>query len=311
MMNEIPYTNSVFEQPWWLDIVAHDSWEEIIINDEKGGVDARFVYVTDGKRIYMPEKTQNLGIWMSEKVLKEYKTQKDIINKIFMQLDKYKYVTHVLNPQNQYVLPFRWLGYSFHTGFTYRIEELSDIERVKANFSKSTKRNINYAAKRVDVISEVDISSAIETMWDLLVKTYAVQKRKYPVSREFTEKYMRAAIENERGKYFEARDKEGNVHSCAFFLFDSRVCYYLTGARDPEYSSSQSQELLLWEGIQFAAHHSKIFDFEGSMVEGIENFFRQFGGTSTPYYILRKQSVLNDIKDVIKPRIKKLAGYKI
>ena len=85
----------------------------------------------------------------------------------------------------------------------------------------------------------------------------------------------------------------------------------MTGARTPEFSSSQSQELLLWEGIQFASQHSKIFDFEGSMVEGIENFFRQFGTKSTPYYILSKQSMLNDIKDVIKPRIKKLIGYKI
>lgn len=311
-MEEIQYANSVLEQPWWLDVVAPGNWKEIIINDDKTGeILARFVYVTDGKKVYMPEKTQNLGIWMSEKALKDYKTQKDVINKIFVQLEQYKSISHVLNPKNEYVLPFRWLGYNFKTNFTYRIEDLSDIDKIKANFSKSTKRNIKYAAKHVDVISEISIDQAIETMWNLLIKTYAFQKRKYPVSKDFTQRYMRAAVENQHGKYFEARDKEGNVHSCAFYLFDSEVCYYLTGARNPEFSSSQSQELLLWEGIQFASQHSKIFDFEGSMVEGIENFFRQFGTKSTPYYILSKQSMLNDIKDVIKPRIKKLIGYKI
>ncbi len=311
-MKEIPYVNSVFEQPWWLDIVSPDNWKEIIIRDEKSEeVLARFAYVTDGKRVYMPEKTQNLGIWMSEKVLKSYKMQKEIINKIFMQLEYYKSISQVLSPKNEYVLPFRWLGYRFETGFTYRIEDLSDIDQVRSNFSKSTKRNINYAAKRVEVRGDVDINKAVDTMWNLLVKTYAIQKRKYPVSREFTEKYMHEAIRNGRGKYLEACDKDGNIHSCAFYLFDSNVCYYLTGARDPEFSSSQSQELLLWEGIQFASQHSKVFDFEGSMVEGIEKFFQQFGGRNTPYYILYKQPVLNDVKDIIKPRIKKLVGYKI
>lgn len=50
-MKETPYANSVFEQPWWLDIVAPGNWKEIIINDEKTGeVLARFAYVTDGKK---------------------------------------------------------------------------------------------------------------------------------------------------------------------------------------------------------------------------------------------------------------------
>lgn len=50
-MKEIPYVNSVLEQPWWLDLVAPDRWEEIIINDEKTGeVMARFAYVSDGKK---------------------------------------------------------------------------------------------------------------------------------------------------------------------------------------------------------------------------------------------------------------------
>jgi len=311
-MKEIPYVNSVLEQPWWLDLVAPEGWEEIIINDEKTGeVMARFAYVTDGKKIYMPDKTQNLGIWMSEKALKDYKTQKDIINKIFSKLEHYKSVRHILNPQNDYVLPFRWLGYNYETHFTYRIKDLSDIDKVKSNFSKSTKRNINYAAKRVNVITDTKIDEAIDTMYHLLIKTYDLQKRKYSISQEFTERYMKEAIENERGKYFEARDDDGNVHSCAFYLFDSNVCYYLTGARNPEFSSSQSQELLLWEGIQFAAKHSKVFDFEGSMVEGIEGFFRQFGAKCIPYYVISKQSFLGDIKDIIKPRIKKMIGYKI
>ena len=27
------YTNNVFEQPWWLDIVAKDKWGEVFVQD--------------------------------------------------------------------------------------------------------------------------------------------------------------------------------------------------------------------------------------------------------------------------------------
>ena len=77
------------------------------------------------------------------------------------------------------------------------------------------------------------------------------------------------------------------------------------------FRSSGAQSLILWEGIQFAAAHSKVFDFEGSMVEGIENFFRQFGGVCTPYYVVSRKTILSQLLQILKPRIKRLLGYKI
>ena len=31
MLNTTPYANSVFEQPWWLDIVAPGEWGEVTV----------------------------------------------------------------------------------------------------------------------------------------------------------------------------------------------------------------------------------------------------------------------------------------
>jgi hypothetical protein len=41
--------------------------------------------------------------------------------------------------------------------------------------------------------------------------------------------------------------------------------------------------LLLWEAIKHARTVTRTFDFEGSMIEPIERFFRAFGGTLTSY----------------------------
>ena len=44
----------------------------------------------------------------------------------------------------------------------------------------------------------------------------------------------------------------------------------------------------MWEAIQFASTVTQRFDFEGSMMEPVEKFFRAFGATQTPYFSISK-----------------------
>jgi len=69
--------------------------------------------------------------------------------------------------------------------------------------------------------------------------------------------------------------------------------------------------LLIHESIKFASTVSRAFDFEGSMIEGIETFFRRFGCEPAVYYEISKKSFLGEVKDLLKPRIKRLIGYKM
>lgn len=306
-MNVTPYANSLFEQPWWLDIVAPGQWKECVVSDSSGAVIARMPYMRDKKSVGMPKLTQTLGIWMSPETEADYGAQKKVIFEIFNQLSSYKSVSHTLSPRNQYILPFRWLGYRMEPSFTYRLNDLSDCEALYQKFNKTAKKNIKYARNKVTVSDKADA----ETLWRMLDKTFEAQNRKNPMSKELVMRIVETCEANGHGKYLEAKDPAGNVHSCAYFVYDEQVCYYLLGASDSEFRNSGAQSLILWEGIQFAAQHSKVFDFEGSMVEGIENFFRQFGGVCTPYYQVSKNTLLQETFLTIKPRIKKLLGYKI
>lgn len=307
MLNTTEYANSLFEQPWWLDIVAPEQWKEFTIKNAKGEVIARMPYVVEYSRIVLPEKTQHLGIWMSEEVRNDYTAQKNVINEIFGELKTYPSVYHALSPINEYILPLRWLGYTFNVKFTYRIEELSSLDAVYKRFSKSAKRDIKYAEKRVKLSHDL----SVKNMLKLLDITYEAQNRKYPVDKKLIEKIMETCVKNDTGEYIEAQDEQGNVHSCAFFIYDKDVCYYSIGAHDPQFSSSCSQTLILWEGIKFASEHSKIFDFEGSMVEGIEQFFRKFGGICRPYYVVTKSNIVTELMEAAKPHVKRMIGYKI
>ncbi|EYB66480.1 hypothetical protein DEIPH_ctg105orf0001 [Deinococcus phoenicis] len=48
--------------------------------------------------------------------------------------------------------------------------------------------------------------------------------------------------------------------------------------------------LLLWHAIGQAAQRELAFDFQGSMIESIEEYFRGFGARLTPYSHISKAS---------------------
>ena len=54
--------------------------------------------------------------------------------------------------------------------------------------------------------------------------------------------------------------------------------YDLMGGSDPSLRTSGAMSLLMWEAIKFAGQVTRRFDFEGSMLQPVERFFRAFGG---------------------------------
>ena len=85
-----------------------------------------------------------------------------------------------------------------------------------------------------------------------------------------------------------AVDADGRTHAALYVVWDERTLYPLISARDPELQAFGANTLLYWEAIRLAAEVSRVFDFEGSMIEPIEHFFRAFGGRQTPYFWISK-----------------------
>ena len=309
----IPYVNSVFEQPWWLDVVAPGKWGETVVKDGDKVI-ARMPYVLENGKIITPQYTQTLGIWMDESIKAFQKgnsqlhKQKEIIAELLSQLPKNKGIDVTFDSSLKYILPFRWHGFNIEPTFSYRINNLKNIDFINERIGKTVEKNIKTALKKVTVDCN---SMNLDALINLQNMTYIRQNRKNPIDEKLTLKVMQKAIEYGCGRLMIARDEEENPHSAAFFLYDEKVCYYLMGGQNPQFKNNGSQNLLLSEGIKFASTVSESFDFEGSMVEGIENFFRQFGGEQVVNYHVSKRTLLGDIMYAAKPHIKKLLGYKI
>ncbi len=311
MHNSTQYANSIFEQPWWLDIVAKDCWHEVTV-EENGEVVARLPYIFKRKNICMPPLTQTLGPWIKQEYREnqpgntQFGKQKKIINALLEQLPKHRSFRMCFDNENSYILPYRWEGFSFEPTFSYRINDLTNIESIYNNLHKNVKRNI----KRAEKLVQINYESNPDILIELMTQTFSSQNRKLPISKELIRKIVLICDKNESGRMFTAIDEQGRIHACSYMIYDKKRAYSLFSGRNNKVQNSDADTLIYWDEIKYASSVTKIYDFEGSMIEGIEFFVRQFGGKQVINFRVTKQSIAHDIWYIFKPRIKKMIGYK-
>ena len=311
---KILQVNNVFEQPWWLDTVAPGKWQEALVREE--GTDrviARLPYVLDGSHISMPRYTQTLGIWMDPEVRAPKRgndhlgTQKEVIHELLSKLPVKNRIDLVVDSSQAYILPFRWEKYSIEPAFSYRILLDEDLEEIEDRYSKNIKRDINRGEKALTVVESADIDTFIR-LQDL---TYKRQNRKNPVDAAFTRRVIESSLRHESGCLLIAKDSEGRAHAGSFLLYDEKVCYHLMSGQDTSFGNDCAMPLLFRHEIAFAKEKSAAFDFEGSMIEGIEQTYRRYGGQIVTNWHVSRQPLLADLAQTLKPRVKRLAGYKM
>lgn len=313
--NEFEENISVFEQPWWLDIVAPDKWDEIKIADKNGKCIGRLSYVNSTvyglSCVGLPVLTQHVGPWIKvEPNMKPVATLKRIkqVSEAFIEELKLRNNVDIyFHYSFQYVLPFILAGYTVEPKISYVIENLANLDTVLQGMEAKVRNLIKNAEKRYYITDNVLADDLVR----LVGGTFKKQGREIPVEEQVLRKLYEESIGRDAGKIIGAVNKETDqVDSVAFFLYDRRSCYYLLGGKDYEKNTTGAQELILWEGIKFAATVSEVFDFEGSMIPSIESFFRGFGGTPKIYYRIWRGGTAFRFFNWLKPKVKNILGYK-
>ena len=300
------YTNSLFQESWWLDAIAPGQWIELKV-EENGIVLARWTIIYANKKIALPRYTPSTAIWLNKDYIQTTADEEKVYLKLIEQLPKTSSIEICLSPENHFYLPFLWNDFDVTPVATYIIDDLSDLDAVFHRMSKSIQRDIKQASKKVEVKITNDILKLIKMTSD----TYARQGRSYIVNEDNLKRLYAAAYERGACTLLEAVDSEGHTHSMTLFVYDSNRCYYLVGASDPVLNAkSCANTLLIWEGIKIASQHSKIFDFEGSSIHGIGTFFRRFGAKFSFSFRISKHNLKGNLYKVIKPRVKKILGHK-
>jgi Acetyltransferase (GNAT) domain len=278
-------THSLFQQPWWLQAVAPGSWDAVVAV-ENNEVVGRLPFVRKRRLgltiLTQPRLTPFLGPWIKAGVGKTH-TQLERENRIFQSLiaalPKHDVFLQDFHQSITNVLPFYWHGFSHSVQYTYIIDELDDLDRVWTGFRENIRREIRKAERRVVIRCSEDV----ETFIALNRMIFGRQGIAAPYSTELIRQVDAACCARGVRRIFLAEGADGTPHAALYLVWDSERAYYLMGGGDPELRTSGAMSLLMWEAIKHAAQVTRRFDFEGSMLQPVERFFRAFGGRQVQY----------------------------
>ena len=284
----------IFCTSWWLEAVAPGRFGILVLR--KGGKIVAGLPMARHRKwgvetLHMPQLTQTLGPLLAPPTSTSYEKQlsaeMETLSELVAAIPKAAHFTTFCHWSLTNWLPFYWAGYQQTTRYTYVIEGLADPEAVFANFAHSKRKNVKKAEKLVEAREDLPPRE----FYDHHAASLCKQGERISYSFEFFERIHRAAAEHDAGKTWFAVDAEGHIHSAIFVVFDPGSAYYLISTIDPEFRSSDSATLLVRDAIAWVSTRTKRFDFEGSMVRGVEGSFRKFGGVQKPYFHIHRNNL--------------------
>jgi hypothetical protein len=208
--------------------------------------------------------------------------QKECIEAVASYLLKYRAALKMLSfpVGTEYMHPFLWNKFKVAPAFTYRFDLTRSIEQIRGGYDPKNRNTIAKAAKEHTVVrvNEEPADTLIEFFKSTLGASGA---NVYPV--ELTN-ILRTFVSSPQGITFSVR-KGDTLLGAVFCVRDAAYCYYLLGGSRRGEGAGGVNALLVDRAIGFAREAGcTIFDFEGSMIPGVEKFFRGFGPQLTPYY---------------------------
>jgi hypothetical protein len=237
------------------------------------------------KHVSHPQLTPYLGIVFKpdhdSKYVSRISDQKQIAREIAKRLKKdFSSIKISFIPYPVDLQPFIWEEFTASVSYTYLLS-LDDLELMWKNMDKKRRNDIRWAEEN-EIRAEP--SNNFNEMLNLVEKTLSKQKGK--VDRATASKYDEALSKRNQCISFIAKNKIKEAIAGAYIVWDQKRAYYLLGGANPEKNQRGASALAVWEAIKFTKKELGLseFDFEGSMIPEIEQFFREFGGILTPRY---------------------------
>ena len=282
----------LYSRDWWLDVVSDEGVWNVALVEVDNKIVASMPFYIKKKAFFtaitLPKLTQTMGPYIkypqNQTHHKRLDHEKKIMNELIEQLPK----VDVFNQSFHYTLtnwlPFYWKGYKQSTGYTYVIEDLSNMDEVFKNFTSSTRKEIRKAQKSGITVIE---SEDIDAFYEIIKITFKKKNLQARESLKFIKEIYAKAKEND-SVVMKFAVKDDVIYSVSLCFYDKNTLYAVIGGSNRNIKLLGSQQLLKWETMKFASEKSLSFDFEGSMIEGVEYRNRSFGAEQKPYFNISK-----------------------
>lgn len=273
----------LYFRPYWLDaVIGPEGWDVALAFDRGGHITGVWVYCLStyyGFRVVkMPPLTAYSGprlFYPSNMTAQEsrYTFEKKVLNELIEQLPPTAFFYQEWHPDLHNGLPAHWKGFRQTTRYTYLLSDLHDSNAVFDNFRSNVRTHIRKAEDLLVVESD-----DIEAVFRLHVLSLEKQGLPTPATLPVLQRIDETLHARRQRLLLLAEDEQGRRHAGIYVVWDEKTAYYLLSGADPGLRSSGALYRLVWEALQFCSRKGLSFDFEGSMLEPVEEVFRGFGG---------------------------------
>jgi len=283
----------VFYQDWYLDATCDSPWDVAIVEDD-GDIVGILVYMIKRKfgltYILHPQMCPYMGplffgMQETDKVYKE----------LIESLPKH----HLMIQEYFHSIPKLSSNLTTSNKYTYTISSDESIDILRSKLSSDRRRRIRKAGEHF-VYEETD---SIQEFQAFLEHSFAHRNRSNPYGGIEMQRLDAALADHGARKIVKATDPEGKVVAMQYFMQDQKWVYNLANGVITDYRH-YALSYILWNEIERAHDQRKSFDFEGSMIPGVETFFKSMGGTKTHYQsIYQSANPLIDLLVNIKKKL--------
>lgn len=285
----------VFYQPWWLDAVsAGRQWSVAATSDGEGRITGILPYAPArrlGLAFVAPLPLSfGLGPWVfypPNPDLKAYRRRTHewkVLTDLAGQLPAASFIGFKSNYRLDNGLPLQRAGFQQATRYSYVLPSLQDEAQLWDALAGKTRTAVRKAGRALRVTREEDV----ELPWELTMKAVRHRQEKLHLPLQWLQQLDQELSRREQRRIYVARDEEKRVHAALYLVWDHLSAYNLLLGSDPDLRQSGAAALLLWEAIKDSRDLAPRFDFEGSQIPGVEEFYRSFGAELWPYYEFTK-----------------------
>jgi hypothetical protein len=297
---------SVFALTWYLDSLQVD-YNILTIKDNDCIIAGLILSKNQINTYSNPSLVKYLGVVFRKEVPLNHKKisqQYKAMGLLASELKGYKSFDYYFHPEFKNWIPFYWNGFAQETRYTYQINLKLSSEEIHKRFHGNLKNDIKHALNHeVKIRSNIDF----EDLYDVVNKTFLRQGSKAPFNKNKLENFIKALSKKQKFISFGAYTMDGTLISVCGLVSDDNSSYFILNGIVIEKQLRGANALMIFEAIKYQQNKDlTLFDFEGSMLPGVEPFYRRFGGELTAYYRIWNDNLFNYTKTKAKKLYKKI-----
>ncbi len=299
LFSQEPEKFPVLFSPWWLDAVCGEENWDVLLYSKGDKIYGLWPYFRTKQNIFnkilQPGFTQYNGplLFYPEGLteVKRLEFEKKVISNLIDILPKEVDMISInSNPLLLNWLPFYWRGFRQTTRYTYATNSLSgkDEEALLQTYTKDVRKSIKKFQSQGFVYKDAkDVNFSSRDFFLLHKECLMKINRKISYTEELLKRMVDYSVSNKSGKLIVVQDENNHICGATFFIYNSFEAVGINTAAD--HTIRDLGYFLNHLCILEASKLVGSYNIGGSMIEGVEKTYRQFGLHQTPYFNISKE----------------------